>query len=133
VANICGNKLLTTSALVRAGIPTPRTRVAFTPESALEAIEAMGYPVVLKPGVGSWGRLLSKVNDREAAEAVLEHKQVLGSYHHSIYYIQEYIDKPERDIRAFRRRRRDHLPPSIAPRRTGSPTRRAAARRPTAR
>jgi [lysine-biosynthesis-protein LysW]--L-2-aminoadipate ligase len=101
VANICGNKLLTTSALVRAGIPTPRTLVAFTPESALEAIEEMGYPVVLKPGVGSWGRLLSKVNDREAAEAVLEHKQVLGSYHHSIYYIQEYVEKHGRDIRAF--------------------------------
>jgi [lysine-biosynthesis-protein LysW]--L-2-aminoadipate ligase len=101
VANICGNKLLTTSALVRAGIPTPRTFVAFTPESALQAIEEMGYPVVLKPGVGSWGRLLSKVNDREAAEAILEHKQVLGSYHHSIYYIQEYVEKHGRDIRAF--------------------------------
>jgi [lysine-biosynthesis-protein LysW]--L-2-aminoadipate ligase len=101
VANICGNKLLTTSALIRAGIPTPRTMVAFTPQSALQAIEEMGYPVVLKPGVGSWGRLLSKVNDREAAEAILEHKQVLGSYHHSIYYIQEYVEKHGRDIRAF--------------------------------
>jgi [lysine-biosynthesis-protein LysW]--L-2-aminoadipate ligase len=101
VVNTCGDKMLTTSALVRAGIPTPRTRVAFTPESALQAIEEMGYPVVLKPGVGSWGRLLSKVNDREAAEAILEHKQVLGSYHHSVYYIQEYIEKHGRDIRAF--------------------------------
>jgi [lysine-biosynthesis-protein LysW]--L-2-aminoadipate ligase len=101
VANICGNKLLTSSALVRADIPTPRTMVAFTPQSALQAIEEMGYPVVLKPGVGSWGRLLSKVNDREAAEAILEHKQVLGSYHHSIYYIQEYVEKHGRDIRAF--------------------------------
>jgi [lysine-biosynthesis-protein LysW]--L-2-aminoadipate ligase len=97
----CGNKLETTSALIRADIPTPRTRVAFTPQSALEAIEEMGYPVVLKPAIGSWGRLLAKVNDREAAEALLEHKQVLGSYHHSIFYIQEYILKPERDIRAF--------------------------------
>jgi len=101
VANNCGNKLLTSSALIRAGIPTPETKVAFTPASALKAIESMGYPVVLKPGVGSWGRLLSKVNDREAAETVLEHKKVLGSYHHSIYYIQEYVDKPGRDIRAF--------------------------------
>ncbi|MBN1249488.1 MAG: lysine biosynthesis protein LysX [Anaerolineae bacterium] len=101
VAENCGNKLLTTSALVRAGLPTPVTKVAFTPESALVAIEEMGYPVVLKPGVGSWGRLLSKINDREAAETVLEHKQVLGSYHHSIYYIQEYVNKPGRDIRAF--------------------------------
>ncbi len=101
VAENCGNKLLTTSALVRAHIPTPDTMVAYTPKSALQAIEEMGYPVVLKPGVGSWGRLLSKINDREAAETVLEHKQILGSYHHSIYYIQEYVDKPGRDIRAF--------------------------------
>ena len=61
----------------------------------------MGYPVVLKPAVGSWGRLLSKLNDRESAEAVLEHKEVLGTYHHSIFYIQDYIEKPMRDIRAF--------------------------------
>ena len=100
-ANICGNKMLTTSALIRAGVPCPRTLVAFTPQSALQAIESLGYPVVLKPGVGSWGRLLSKVNDREAAEAVLEHKQVLGTYHHAIFYIQEYVHKPQRDIRAF--------------------------------
>jgi [lysine-biosynthesis-protein LysW]--L-2-aminoadipate ligase len=101
VALICGNKLETTSALIRDKVPAPRCKIAFTPESALEAIEDMGYPVVLKPAIGSWGRLLSKVNDRETAEAILEHKQVLGSYHHSIFYIQEYIDKPARDIRSF--------------------------------
>lgn len=101
VADVCGNKLQTTSALTAAGVAQPRTRVAFTPESALQAIEEMGYPVVLKPAVGSWGRLLSKINDRDAAEAILEHKETLGSYHHAIYYIQEYVRKPERDIRAF--------------------------------
>lgn len=101
VADVCGNKLQTTSALTMAGVPQPRTLVAFTPESALEAIEEMGYPVVLKPAVGSWGRLLSKINDRDAAEAILEHKETLGSYHHSIFYIQEYVAKPGRDIRAF--------------------------------
>ncbi len=101
VINTCGDKLLTNSALTRAGIPTPRTLIAFTPEAALTAIERLGYPVVLKPVVGSWGRLLSKINDRDAAEAVLEHKETLGSYQHSIFYVQEYIAKPSRDIRAF--------------------------------
>ncbi len=101
VADVCGNKLQTTSALTSAGVPQPRTLVAFTPESALEAIEQLGYPVVLKPAVGSWGRLLSKINDRDAAEAILEHKETLGSYHHSIFYIQKYVAKPGRDIRAF--------------------------------
>jgi len=101
VAQVCGNKLETSSALARCGVPIPKCRVAFTPRSALAAIEEMGYPVILKPAVGSWGRLLSKVNDREAAEALLEHKEVLGTYHHSIFYIQEYIEKPGRDIRSF--------------------------------
>ena len=102
VADVCGDKFKTTQALVKAGVPTPLTRMAFTPESALRAIEELGYPVVLKPAIGSWGRLIAKVNDREAAEAVLEHKEILGSYHHSIFYIQEYIAKPGgRDIRAF--------------------------------
>jgi len=101
VADVCGNKLLTTMRLIRDGVPSPRTRLAFTPESALQAVEELGYPAVLKPLVGSWGRLISKVNDRDAAESVLEHKDVLGTYMHSIYYVQEYVDKPGRDIRAF--------------------------------
>lgn len=102
VADICGDKFKTTQALIKAGVPTPRTRLAFTPESAIQAIEELGYPAVLKPCIGSWGRLIAKVNDRETAEALLEHKEILGSYHHSIFYIQEYIQKPHgRDIRAF--------------------------------
>jgi len=101
VAHVCGDKLNTTVHLIRAGVPCPPNKVAFTEESALKAIEEMGYPVVLKPAVGSWGRLLSKINDREAAEAILEHKTVLGSYHHSVFYIQKYVEKRGRDIRAF--------------------------------
>ncbi len=101
VALVCGSKLEMSSAIIRNKVPTPKCKIAFTPESALEAIEEMGYPVVLKPSVGSWGRLLSKINDRDSAETILEHKQILGSYHHSIFYIQEYIDKPARDIRSF--------------------------------
>src|SRR5260221_14727435 len=100
-ANTCADKLLTTVALQQAGIAQPKVRVAFTTDSALQAIEEMGYPVVLKPVVGSWGRLLARVNDRDAAEAILEHKEVLGSYQHSIIYIQGMIRKPGRDIRAF--------------------------------
>jgi len=101
VAEICGDKLMTSAALARDGVPQPHNMTAFTPEAALEAIETFGYPVVLKPVVGSWGRLLAKINDRDAAEAVLEHKATLGSAQHSVFYIQEYIDKPGRDIRAI--------------------------------
>ena len=102
VADTCGNKILTTAALTAAGVPQPRTAIAFTPESALAAIEEMGYPVVLKPPIGSWGRLLARVNDRYAAEAILEHKDLLGSFAHATYYMQEFVAKPTgRDIRSF--------------------------------
>lgn len=102
VALTCGDKLATSAALQQAGVPQPNARLAFTPEAALEICEAMGYPVVIKPVVGSWGRLVSKANDREAAEAIFEHRETLGNYQQQIYYLQAYVAKPQgRDIRAF--------------------------------
>ena len=101
VVATCGDKLLTSAALARSGVAQPRALTAFTPEAALRAIETLGYPVVLKPVIGSWGRLVSRVNDRDAAEALLEHLEVLGSWQQHIFYIQEHVDKPGRDIRAF--------------------------------
>ena len=101
VARRCGDKILTAASLRDHGVPQPEVRIAFTPESALDAIEELGYPVVLKPAVGSWGRLLSRVNDRDAAETILEHKAILGSYHHSIFFVQRYVEKRGRDIRSF--------------------------------
>lgn len=98
-AAVCADKVETSLALSGAGIPTPETTVAFTTDSALEAIEAFGYPCVLKPVVGSWGRLMAKIESRSAAEAVLEHKSTLGSYEHSVFYVQQFVDKPGRDIR----------------------------------
>ena len=100
VAERCGDKYVTSQILVKNGIPTPRVLMAFDEESALAAVEAMGYPCVLKPVVGSWGRLLAKVDNRHAAESLIEHKATLG-VNHQIFYIQEYINKPGRDIRAF--------------------------------
>lgn len=100
VAERCGDKYVTSQILTSAGIPTPKVYMAFDEESALAAVEAMGYPCVLKPVVGSWGRLLAKVDNRSMAESLIEHKASLG-VHHQVFYIQEYINKPGRDIRAF--------------------------------
>ena len=100
VAERCGDKYITSQILSTNGIPTPRVLMAFDEESALQAIEAMGYPCVLKPVIGSWGRLLAKIENREMAETLIEHKARLG-VQHQVFYVQEYIDKPGRDIRAF--------------------------------
>jgi len=101
VAERCGDKYVTSQLLMRNGIPTPRVLMAFDQESALKAVEELGYPCVLKPVIGSWGRLLAKVENQQAAESIIEHKASLG-INHQIFYIQEYISKPNhRDIRAF--------------------------------
>jgi [lysine-biosynthesis-protein LysW]--L-2-aminoadipate ligase len=101
VAAVCASKLDTSALLEAAGLPTPSTAVALSPETALRAAEDLGYPVVLKPVTGSWGRLLARINDRDAAEALFEHKAMLGGPEHSVFYLQRHIDKPGRDIRAF--------------------------------
>jgi [lysine-biosynthesis-protein LysW]---L-2-aminoadipate ligase len=101
VIETCGDKIRTTLALALAGVPVPRTVVALSPRSAMEAVEEVGYPAVLKPAIGSWGRLLAKVGDRDSAEAFIEHKEALGSPIHSVFYVQEFINKRDRDIRTI--------------------------------
>lgn len=98
-ADVCSDKVKNSLALERASVPTPTTEVAFTTDSALETIEEFGYPCVIKPVVGSWGRLMAKVESRSAAEAILEHKSTLGHYQHKVFYVQEFVEKPGRDIR----------------------------------
>lgn len=97
----CGDKLATNLALAAAGVAVPRATVGFGEEGGVAAVESVGYPAVVKPLVGSWGRLLARVNDRDAAEAVVEHKVGLGSHHHGVVLAQEHVDKPGRDLRVF--------------------------------
>ncbi len=98
---ICGDKAFTSAILKVNGIRTPKFAVSFDKDSALQAIERIGYPSVLKPVDGSWGRLLAKIDNREEAEAILEYKSHLNSHFHSIFYLQEYVPKDGRDIRAY--------------------------------
>jgi [lysine-biosynthesis-protein LysW]--L-2-aminoadipate ligase len=99
--NLCGDKLLTTLALREGGLPTIRALVGLVPEAALEEIDAFGYPAVVKPLTGSWGRLAARLRDREEAEALLEHRSAFPGPQHQITYVQEYVDKPGRDIKAY--------------------------------
>jgi [lysine-biosynthesis-protein LysW]--L-2-aminoadipate ligase len=99
-SEICGNKVLGTLALKKARIPTPRTFMAFTPDSTLGALEQLGYPAILKPVVGSWGRLVSLVNDKTGATVALEHREMMFPLY-QIYYAQEMVKRPPRDLRVF--------------------------------
>jgi len=99
-SSTCGNKLIASIALSRAKIPTPRTFVAFTQEASLKALQQLGYPAVLKPVVGSWGRLVAQLKDPESATAILEPREYMHPIQ-QVYYIQEKIKRPERDIRCY--------------------------------
>jgi [lysine-biosynthesis-protein LysW]--L-2-aminoadipate ligase len=96
---VCADKWLTTLALRRDGVPTPRTSLALTPEAALRELDTFGYPVVLKPLTASWGRRVSLLREPDAARAVLEHCAALPAPQAQLIYLQAYVDKPGRDIR----------------------------------
>jgi [lysine-biosynthesis-protein LysW]--L-2-aminoadipate ligase len=101
VLTITSNKLLTTLALDKAKIPTPRTAAAFSQESALELADRMGYPLVIKPVVGSWGKMIACLRDKREAQALFETREMLHEPLQQIYYLQEYVQRPPRDIRAI--------------------------------
>lgn len=96
---LCGDKVATAARLDKFNIPQPSWRVATSADAAVKAAESLGYPVVFKPAVGSWGRLLAKVSDREACEAIAEHKAQMGPAH-SVFFIQKYVEKGGFDLRA---------------------------------
>ena len=98
--SICGNKLLASITLSRAKIPTPRTFLTFTEESSLEALHELGYPAVLKPVVGSWGRLVAQLSDDDSARSIIESREYMHPIQ-QVFYIQERIKRPDRDIRCY--------------------------------
>jgi [lysine-biosynthesis-protein LysW]---L-2-aminoadipate ligase len=101
VVELAGDKVLASLRLAERGVPTPKTVIALSPEAAMKALDRIGYPAVLKPAVGSWGRLMAKVSSPEEAEQILEHKTALPSPVHSVFYVQEFVAKPDRDLRVF--------------------------------
>ena len=101
VSNTCGNKMITSMLLKKNNIPTPRTYFTFSAESAMELFENVGYPLVIKPIIGSWGRSVIPIKDKDTADAIIENRQVTDGPQDRIYYLQEMIDRPPRDIRVI--------------------------------
>ncbi|MDH5431405.1 MAG: lysine biosynthesis protein LysX [Nitrosopumilus sp.] len=101
VANICGNKMFMTLLLKKNNIPTPKTYFSFSSESATENLEKVGFPLVIKPVIGSWGRGVLPLKDKDTMEAVFEIRDITDSPHDRIYYLQELIKRPPRDIRVI--------------------------------
>ena len=101
VANICGNKMFMTLLLKKNNIPTPKTYFSFSSQSAAENLEKVGFPLVIKPVIGSWGRGVMPLKDNDTMEAVFEIRDITDSPHDRIYYLQEFIKRPPRDIRVI--------------------------------
>ena len=101
VSNTCGNKMITSMLLKKNNIPTPKTYFSFSAESAMENFEKVGYPLVIKPIIGSWGRSVMPIKDKDTADAIIENRQVTDGPQDRIYYLQEMIDRPPRDIRVI--------------------------------
>jgi [lysine-biosynthesis-protein LysW]--L-2-aminoadipate ligase len=101
VANNCGNKMITSLLLKKHNVPTPKTYFTFSSEAALENLEKIGYPMVIKPVVGSWGRGVMPLKDRDTADAIIEVRELNDGPLDRIYYLQEMVNRPPRDIRVI--------------------------------
>ena len=101
VAHVCGNKMFMTLLLKKYNIPTPKTYFSFSSESAAENLEKVGYPLVIKPVIGSWGRGVMPIKDKDTMDAVFEIRDITDSPHDRIYYLQELVERPPRDIRVI--------------------------------
>lgn len=101
VANTCGNKMFMTLLLKKYNVPTPKTYFSFSSQSASEMITNVGYPLVIKPVIGSWGRGVINIKDKDTADAIFEIREITDSPHDRIYYLQELVDRPPRDIRVI--------------------------------
>ena len=101
VANQCGNKLFMTLLLKKHNVPTPKTYFSFSSESASENIEKVGFPLVIKPVIGSWGRGVMQLKDKDTADALFEIRDITDNPHDRIFYLQELIKRPPRDIRVI--------------------------------
>jgi len=99
VAQACGNKLLTSMLLAKAGVPTPKTYVALSSESVFETADKVGYPVVLKPFTGSWGRMVDIAKEPQTLNTIVEYREAMQSPIDHMYYVQEFVKRPPRDIR----------------------------------
>ena len=99
-AIMCGNKMYAHMLLEKAGVKTPRAISAFSESAAVAALDKFGYPVVIKPTVGSWGRLIALLRDKESAKAIIEDREHMFPIY-QIYYFEEFVERPPRDIRAI--------------------------------
>ncbi len=99
-AIMCGNKLFTHMELAKSGIAIPKAFCAFSNQSAMDILNKNGYPKVIKPVVGSWGRMVALLRDKEAAEAVIEDREHMYPLYH-VFYFEEFVKRPPRDIRCI--------------------------------
>ena len=95
-----GNKLFTHMLLQKAGVATPDATIAFSKDSALKALEKNGFPKIIKPTVGSWGRMVSKINDMDSAEGIIDGREAMYPIH-QVHFLEEFVERPPRDIRVI--------------------------------
>lgn len=90
------DKYATLTTLHKAGIRVPRTYVGENLEAAMGFVKDIG-DVVIKPMIGSRGMGSIRAENPELTYRAMKFIHQLGQ----VLYVQETIQKPDRDIRAF--------------------------------
>ena len=90
------DKYATITSLHKAGIQVPKTYIGENLEAAIEFVHEVG-DVIIKPLIGARGMGMIRAEHPELTYRAMKFIHQLGQ----VLYVQEMIEKPDRDIRVF--------------------------------
>ncbi|MEM1758609.1 MAG: RimK family alpha-L-glutamate ligase [Acidilobaceae archaeon] len=83
------DKILTYSTLVRNKIKIPQSIIALENSRLEDYVDDISYPIIDKPPIGSWGRLVSLVKTPTAFKEVIKHRSILANPQLRVHIIQK--------------------------------------------
>src|SRR6476646_711216 len=97
VMRLMGDKVSARAAMEKAGVPTlPGTGVLETDEQAEEAVERIGFPIIIKASAGGGGRRM-KIVERKARLIAQLHdarSEAQAGFNNPNVYLERFVSRP---------------------------------------
>jgi len=90
--SLFGQKVQTDAWLKTHGFPAIPSILAYSEATALQAAEILGFPLVVKPSIGGFGKLVQVIRDEEELRNVCEYILGFAPASHKCFYLQQYVD-----------------------------------------
>lgn len=96
-SRLLADRLALLRHLIFAGIPVPETAISFGEHATFQAIQSLGFPLLLKSLAVDPNVPVALVEDQDGAEAIVEHRTTLGG--ERAVLVQRFVVPPGRSVR----------------------------------